>query len=130
MSDVLIPDNCKYTDEHEWVRAEGDVVVIGITAYAAEQLGDITYVELPPVDDEVEAGGEMGVIESVKAAADVYAPISGVVAEVNEGLEDDPAQVNTEPYGAGWLVKLKDFDAEALAGLMDPAAYKELLGGL
>lgn len=130
MADFEIPKDCKYTEEHEWVRQEGDLAVVGITAYAADQLGDITFVELPEVDDELEAGGEMGVIESVKAAADVYAPISGTVAEANTALEDEPGLVNAEPHEGGWLVKLSGYDKAGLDGLMDAAAYEEFLAGL
>jgi len=120
----------KYTNEHEWVRIDGGLAVIGITAYAAEQLGDITYVELPEVGAELEQMGELGVIESVKAAADFYSPLKGVVAEANQALADDPGIINHDCYGQGWLVKLKDYEAQGLDNLMDAAAYEVFVGGL
>ncbi len=130
MAEVKTIADAKYTEEHEWVKIEGGLAVIGLTDYAQSQLGDITYVELPEVGAELEQMGEMGVIESVKAAADIYCPIAGVVAEINDALEDDPALVNTDCYGRGWLVKLKDFDATGLDALMDEAAYLDYCGGL
>ena len=127
MSDFQILEDLKYTEEHEWVMIEGDLAVVGLTDYAQNQLGDVTYVELPEVGDEIEQMGEMCVVESVKAAADVYAPLGGEVAEVNETLEDDPALVNSSCYGDGWLVKIKGFEAEELDNLLDAAGYEELL---
>ena len=130
MAEVKILDDIKYTEEHEWVRLEGDLAVMGVTDYAATQLGDITYVELPEVDDELEQMGELGVVESVKAAADFFSPLSGTVAEVNEELEDNPQLINEDCYGAGWMVKLSGCKDEELNNLMDPAAYKDLVEGL
>jgi glycine cleavage system H protein len=127
VSDSKVVDGLKYTKEHEWLKLEGDLAVVGLSDFAQEQLGDITYVELPELDDEMEAMGEMCVVESVKAAADVYCPIKGVIAEVNGSLEDEPEQINNDCYGGGWLVKLKGFDSADLDNLMDAAAYRELL---
>jgi glycine cleavage system H protein len=120
----------KYTKEHEWVRVEGDVATCGISAYAAEQLGDIVYVELPAAGKTLKKDGDMAVVESAKAASDVFAPISGTVVAVNEALSGDPALVNSGPEGEGWMVKLKIGDAGELAGLMDEAAYKDFVGSL
>ncbi len=113
----------RYTKEHEWVRVEGDVAVVGISDHAQEQLGDVVYVELPEVGRVVKQFDEAAVVESVKAASEVYAPLSGEVVEVNEALADDPAAVNADPTGAGWFLKLKIGDAGELDGLMDEAAY-------
>lgn len=121
------PEGLYYTKEHEWVKLEGELAVVGLTDFAQDQLGDITYVELPEVEAEVEQMGEMCVVESVKTAADVYAPLGGVVAEVNSALEDQPELINQDCYGAGWLVKLKGFDQTELDNLMDAAAYDQLL---
>ena len=120
----------KYTKEHEWVRVEGDVAVCGITAYAAEQLGDIVYVELPSEGKAVKKDGEMAVVESAKAASDVFAPISGTVVSVNPALGEKPELVNAGPESEGWMVKLRVADAGELAGLMDEAAYKDFVGSL
>lgn len=128
MSDHKVLDDRKYTDEHEWIKIEGDLAVIGITDYAQDQLGDVTYVDLPEVDDEIEQGGELGVIESVKTAADVYAPAAGTVVEVNDKLEDEPELLNQDCYGAGWLVKMSGCDQTVLDGLMDAAAYTDFVG--
>jgi glycine cleavage system H protein len=119
----------RYTKEHEWVRIEGDTVTVGITPYAQEQLGDVVYVELPEVGRKVEQGKEMAVVESVKAASEVYAPISGEVVEINTVLSDAPATVNEDAQGKGWFVKLKVADASQLAGLLDAAAYQALCDG-
>jgi glycine cleavage system H protein len=126
-ADSQVPEGLHYTKEHEWVRVEGDLAVVGLTHYAQDQLGDITYVELPEVDSELDQMGEMCVVESVKTAADVYSPLAGVVAEVNCDLEDAPELINQDCYGKGWLVKLKDFDQSGLEKLMDAAAYAGLL---
>lgn len=118
----------RYTKDHEWVRIEGDTVTVGITPYAQEQLGDVVYVELPEVGRKVEQGKEMAVVESVKAASEVYAPVSGEVVEVNSVLSDAPATVNEDAQGKGWFVKLKVSDKGQLAGLLDEAAYQALIG--
>ena len=114
----------KYSNEHEWIRVEGDVGTIGITNYAQEQLGDVVYVELPEVGKTVDKGDEAAVVESVKAASDVYAPISGEVTEVNDALSAEPALVNSDAAGKAWFFKLKIADRSELDGLMDEAAYK------
>jgi len=119
----------RYTKDHEWVRIEGDTVTVGITPYAQEQLGDVVYVELPEVGRKVEQGKEMAVVESVKAASEVYAPVSGEVLEVNTVLSDAPATVNEDAQGKGWFVKLKVTDSKQLDGLLDEAAYKALSDG-
>ncbi len=116
----------RYTKEHEWVRAEGDIVTVGITPYAQEQLGDVVYVELPEVGRKVEQGKEMAVVESVKAASEVYAPLTGEVVEVNSALTDAPATVNEDALGKGWFVKLKVADPSQLNGMLDETAYKAL----
>lgn len=126
-ADAQVPEGLHYTKEHEWVRVDGELAVVGLTHYAQDQLGDITYVELPEADSELEQMGEMCVVESVKTAADVYSPLAGVVAEINGDLEDAPELINQDCYGKGWLVKLKEFDQSGLKNLMDAAAYARLL---
>ena len=116
-----------FTTDHEWLRIEGDVATIGITDYAQSQLGDVVYVELPEIGRRVEQGKEAAVVESVKAASEVYAPVSGEVAEVNEALAADPAMVNADPMGDGWFLKLRLDDPRQLDSLMDEAAYKRLV---
>jgi glycine cleavage system H protein len=120
----------KYTRDHEWVRVEGDEAVIGITDYAQTQLGDIVYVELPEIGRTVTKGKEAAVVESVKAASEVYAPLSGAVTAANDALGADPAQVNSDPMGAGWFFKLRIADAKELDDLLDEGAYKKLVEGL
>ena len=117
----------RFTKDHEWVRLEGDLAVVGITDYAQSQLGDVVYVELPEIGRRVEQGKEAAVVESVKAASEVYAPVSGEVAEVNEALAVDPAMVNADPMGDGWIFKLRVDDPKQFDGLMDEAAYKRLV---
>ncbi len=114
----------RYTKDHEWIRVDGEEGVMGITAYAAEQLGDVVFVELPEVGKTVKQGDELAVVESVKAASEVYAPVSGEVVAVNDVLEGEPGKVNEAPDGEGWFVKLKVADAGELGALMDDAAYK------
>lgn len=114
----------KFSKEHEWICVEGDVATIGITQHAAEQLGDLVFVELPDVGKTVAPGDEAAVVESVKAASEVYAPVSGEVIEVNSVLADEPGKVNEAPEGDGWFMKLKLSDASELDGLMDEAAYQ------
>ncbi|MGA8535443.1 MAG: glycine cleavage system protein GcvH [Candidatus Tumulicola sp.] len=123
---VAQPENLLYSKEHEWVKIDGDTATIGITDYAQNSLGDIVYVELPKVGSSVQQFGNAGVIESVKAVSDLYAPISGEVLEVNAALETDPAAVNTAPYADGWLFKLRLADAGETAHLLDAAAYAKL----
>jgi len=112
-----------YTAEHEWISVEGDIGTVGITAFAAEKLGDVVFVELPDAGKQVKKEGDMAVVESVKAASDVYAPVTGQIVEGNAAIVDDPAQVNADPEGAGWFVKLKLSNKGELSGLMDKAAY-------
>ncbi|MBV9549899.1 MAG: glycine cleavage system protein GcvH [Alphaproteobacteria bacterium] len=120
----------RYTDQHEWVRLEGDSATVGITKFAAEQLGDVVYVELPAKGKAVKAGGEAAVVESVKAASEVYAPVGGEVTSANEALSTEPSKVNEDPEGAGWFFKLKLADAGEFTNLMDAAAYAEFTKGL
>jgi glycine cleavage system H protein len=120
----------RYTKEHEWVKVDGDTATVGISPYAQEQLGDVVFVELPEVGKKVEKGKEMAVVESVKAASEVYAPISGEVAEVNNALTDAPATVNEDALGKGWFAKIKLANKGELDGLMDEAAYKAYVDGL
>ncbi|HZB90865.1 MAG TPA: glycine cleavage system protein GcvH [Stellaceae bacterium] len=120
----------KYTRDHEWVRIDGDVAVIGITDYAQTQLGDVVYVELPELGRRVEQGKEAAVVESVKAASEVYAPISGEVIAVNDALSGEPGKVNADPMGDGWFLKLRIADAKQLDGLMDEVAYGAFVEGL
>jgi glycine cleavage system H protein len=117
----------RYTRDHEWVRADGDLAVVGITDYAQSQLGDVVYVELPEIGRRVEQGKEAAVVESVKAASEVYAPVSGEVVEVNDALAGDPARVNADPIGEGWFIKLRLDDAKQLDTLMDEEAYKRFV---
>src|SRR5258708_14157757 len=116
----------RFTKDHEWVRLDGDLAVVGITDYAQSQLGDVVYVELPEIGRRVEQGKEAAVVESVKAASEVYAPVSGEVAEVNEALAADPAMVNADAMGDGWFLKVRLDDPKQLDGLMDQAPYKRL----
>lgn len=123
-----LPGDLLYTSEHEWLRREEDgSVTVGITDHAQEALGDLVYVELPEVDQEVDSGGDMAVVESVKAASDVYAPISGVVMAVNEMLNDDPERINADPYGDGWIVRLQPDDELDESELLSPDDYQTLL---
>ena len=117
----------RFTKDHEWIRQDGDTAVIGITDYAQQQLGDIVYVELPAVGATVEAGKEAAVVESAKAASEVYAPVSGEVVAVNEAIAGDPAKVNADPMGEGWFLTVKLTDPRALDGLMDEAAYQKFV---
>jgi len=118
----------KFTKDHEWLRIEGDIATIGITPYAQEQLGDLVFVELPQTGRKLERGAAAAVVESVKAASDVYSPISGEVSEVNESIVQEPALVTPEPMGKGWMFKLKIANAAEIETLIDEAAYKSLIG--
>jgi glycine cleavage system H protein len=118
----------KYTEDHEWLRVDGDVVTVGITAHASEQLGDVVFVELPEAGTTVSKGDEIVVIESVKAASDIAAPLDGEIVEVNDELADNPGMVNEDPTGKAWFFKMKLADMSALDGLMDEAAYNALIG--
>ncbi len=120
----------RFTKDHEWIRQEGDTAVIGITDYAQEQLGDVVYVELPELGRQVERGGEAAVVESAKAASEVYAPVAGEVVAVNDAIAADPATVNTDPMGNGWFIKLRLAEPAQLDGLMDEAAYRKFIAEL
>ncbi len=120
----------RYSEGHEWIRVEGEVGIVGITDYAQDQLGDVVYVELPEVGRRLEKAAEAAVVESVKAASEVYAPAAGEVVAVNEALHDDPSTVNSDPEGAGWFLKIKLDDAAELDRLMDAEAYRKYLEGL
>ncbi len=122
--------NLKFSKDHEWLRADGGNATIGISDYAQEQLGDVVYVELPEIGQKISAGAQAAVVESVKAASEIYAPVGGEVIEVNNALEDDPALVNSDATGEGWFFKLKLDDATALEALMDETAYREFTDGL
>jgi glycine cleavage system H protein len=123
-----IPDDLLYTDSHEWVRREGDKIRVGITDHAQAELTDVVYVELPKVGASYSARGTIAVVESVKAASDIYAPVKGTVLEVNKALESNPALVNTDPYGEGWIYVLQVENADELKNLKDATAYKASLG--
>jgi len=126
----MYPDDFYYTKEHEWVKLEGDSATIGITDFAQNQLGDVVYVELPGVGDELKAHQTVGVVESVKAVSDVYSPISGEVTEVNEGLNDDPEILNKDPHKKGWIIKLKVKDKSEIEELMSASEYEKYLEGI
>ncbi len=121
-----VPGGLKYTEQHEWVKLDGDVATVGITDYAQGALGDLVFVELPAKGRKVKQGEEFVVVESVKAASEVYAPLSGEVVEVNDGLNGSPALINSAPYGEGWICKIKITDKGELAKLLDSEAYQKL----
>ena len=122
MSDV--PENLRYTTEHEWARVEGDRVIVGITDYAQDQLGDVVFVSLPEPGSKVAAGASFGEVESTKSVSDLYSPVAGTVAERNDALESEPELINQDPYGRGWLISIEAPDAD-LGGLLDSAAYRQ-----
>jgi len=122
-----IPDNLKYTKTHEWVKLDGDIATVGITDFAQSELSDIVYVEITTVGQQVKKEQAIGTIEAVKAVSDLYAPVSGQVVEGNESLKDTPATVNQDPYGAGWLARIKIADPAEAGGLLGPAAYAEVI---
>ncbi len=124
---MSVPPELRYTKEHEWLRLEGDEATVGITAYATEQLGDIVFVELPKVGRSLDQFATFGVVESVKAVSDLYAPISGEVVAVNEALADRPELVNQDPYGAGWLIRVRPRNPAEVDALLDAAAYEQLV---
>src|SRR5690348_15043906 len=123
------PSNYRYTKEHEWVRAEGDVATVGITDYAQHELGDVVYVEMPKPGRKLNAGESFGTVESVKAVSDIYAPVSGEVTEVNSGLTENPELINKDPHGKAWLIKLKLDNPAEVNKLMDAAAYEAFIAG-
>ena len=122
------PNDCKYTKDHEWVRVEGDKVIVGITEFAQSELGDLVFVDLPAVGKTVATHGTLCVVESTKAASDVYSPVAGTVAERNDALADDPGLINRTPYSDGWIVKLSGVSDAEIAGLMSAEEYKKLVG--
>ena len=124
MSKIL--EGLKYSESHEWVKVEGNIAVIGVSDFAQKEMGDITYVDMPEVDDEVTAGEEFGALESVKASSELFSPVSGTVVEVNSELEDTPEKVNEDAYGA-WIIKVEMSDASELEKLLDAAGYKALI---
>ncbi|MBO0386213.1 glycine cleavage system protein GcvH [Staphylococcus simulans] len=125
---MAVPEELKYSKEHEWVKVEDDTVTIGITEYAQGELGDIVFVELPETEDDIEEGESFGSVESVKTVSELYAPLSGTVVEVNEELEDSPEFVNESPYEKAWMVKVKLNDTSQLDDLLSADQYKEMIG--
>ena len=125
---MQFPDNLKYTKDHEWIRVEGDEAYVGITAFAAGELGDIVFVDVDTEGESLDKDEVFGSVEAVKTVSDLFLPVSGEVLEFNEALEDAPESVNDDPYGVGWMVKIKITDASELDGLMDAAAYEAILG--
>lgn len=121
------PDNVRYTKDHEWVRLEGDVATIGITDFAQHELGDIVYVEIETVGQELNGGDVFGTVEAVKTVSDLFLPVSGSITEINPKLNSNPEFVNTDPYGEGWMVKMKVANTADVEGLMDAAAYQSLV---
>ncbi|MEO0247339.1 MAG: glycine cleavage system protein GcvH [candidate division WOR-3 bacterium] len=124
---MLIPEGLKYTKEHEWVKVEGDIAIIGITDFAQSELSDIVYVELPPIGKKVNKGDEIASVEAVKTVASVYSPVSGEVIEINEKLKDDPALINRDPYGDGWICKIKLENHAELDECLSAEEYKKLI---
>ena len=123
------PQNLKYTNEHEWIRVEGDIAYVGITDYAQEQLGDIVFVDIPTVGEALDAGEVFGPIEGVKTISDLFLPVAGEVMEQNETLEENPELVNKDPYGEGWLIKMKPANLKDVEDLLDAEGYKEVING-
>lgn len=122
------PENLKYTKDHEWVLIEGDMATVGITDFAQSELGDIVYVEVETVDDALEKEAVFGTVEAVKTVSDLFLPVSGTVVAFNEALDQNPELVNSDPYGAGWMIKMRIDNLDELTDLLDAAAYKELVG--
>lgn len=123
-----IPTNLKYTKDHEWILIEGDIATVGITDFAQGELGDIVYVEVETVDETLEKDEVFGTVEAVKTVSDLFLPLSGEIIKFNDSLESEPEKVNTDPYGEGWMIKLKITDASEIEGLLDEAAYREMVG--
>jgi len=124
-----VPDDLRYSSDHEWVRAEGATLRVGITDYAQDALGDVVYVEVPAVGTEVGAGDKVSEVESTKSVSDIYAPVAGTVVAVNTDLADAPERLNEDPYGEGWICVIEPTDAAAIESLLDAAAYRELIAG-
>ncbi|HBE76411.1 MAG TPA: glycine cleavage system protein GcvH [Firmicutes bacterium] len=125
---MVLPKNLKYTSEHEWVKINGDRVVVGITDYAQNELGDVVFVDLPSVGDKIVAKDPIATIESVKAVSEIYAPISGEIMEINDSLEHSPEFVNQDPYGKGWVMIIEPADPKEIDALLSPSAYSSLIG--
>ena len=123
-----IPDNLKFTKDHEWVKVDGKTGTVGVTDYAQGELGDVIYIDIPSHDAEVKQGDSFGTIEAVKTVSDIFAPVSGKIVEVNTSINDNPASVNKDPYGDGWIVKIELSDPNELNNLLTAKAYKELVG--
>ena len=130
LNELILPEDVRYTKDHEWARVQGDVVRVGVSDYAQDQLGDITYVELPATGDTFEKGQEFGTLESVKAAADLYMPVGGEVLSINRELEKSPGLVNESPYGDGWMIEIRMTDPAEFEDLMSVPQYLEMLKGL
>jgi glycine cleavage system H protein len=130
ISEMVLPDDVRYTKDHEWVKPRGDHFIVGITDYAQDQLGDIVFVEMPEVGATLDREAEFGTIESVKAVSEIYMPIGGEVVAVNQGLDDSPDLLNQDPYGKGWIVEIKADDPAEMDDLMDKNAYLEMLKGM
>ena len=124
-----IPEELKYTKDHEWIRIDGEILTIGITDFAQSELGDIVYIEVDTLDETLEAEAIFGTVEAVKTVSDLFLPVSGEIIEFNEALEDAPEQVNEDPYGAGWMVKVRCEDLSEIESLIDASEYKALIGG-
>ena len=123
-----IPLNLKYTKDHEWIQVDGDTITVGITDFAQSELGDIVYVEVDTLDDNLDIEEVFGTVEAVKTVSDLFLPVSGEIIEFNDSLEDEPEKVNTDPYGAGWMIKVKMSDPSQLEDLLSAEAYKNLIG--
>ena len=124
---MKVPEELKYTEEHEWVKVEGDIAIVGITDFAQNELSDIVYVELPEVGKNIKKGDVIATVEAVKTVADVYSPVSGEIIEVNEKLKDEPSIINNDPYGEGWIAKVKMENPEEISALLDHEAYTKLI---
>ena len=122
-----LPQNLKYTKEHEWVKIDGDLLIVGITDHAQSELGDIIFIEFPDLSQMISKDDSFGTIEAVKTVADLFAPVSGKIIEINQDLEDNPELVNSDPYGEGWIVKITDFDKSQLDALLDSNNYEEII---
>ena len=129
INELNLPENIKYSKDHEWAAIQGDIVTVGINDYAQDQLGEVVFVEMPQVGDKFDKGEEFGTVESVKAVSEIYCPVSGEVVEINEALEDAPELVNNDPYKEGWIMKIKPDNPSEMDDLLDKAAYLEMLKG-
>jgi len=130
IGELNLPDNVRFNETHEWARLEGDIVKVGISDYAQGSLGDITFVELPPLGESLEKGEQFGTVESTKAVSELFLPVGGEILAVNADLVESPGLINSEPYGAGWIIEVKPDHPEDLESLMDSRAYREMLKGL